>query len=116
MPDMQSVTKVNGQRVIPSVPSVEEFLDRLRVSLVPPHLHEGLALYLGAGILPGSFLTAVLSSDLSAAIVRADDASRAGFVDLVTWLYTHAPATAWGSEENVWAWRVSFAAAKGVQL
>ena len=79
-------------------------LRQLEASAVPPTLHEGLARYFCAGIQPGSFLTAVLSSDLPAAIVRADDDNILAFGHLVMWLYAFAPAKSWGSAENVAEW------------
>lgn len=80
----------------------------LRGSKVPPQLHEGLARYFAAGILPGSFLLAVLSNDAASAIRRADDTCRAGYGEIVLFLAKHAPCNSWGSDENVAAWRAAF--------
>lgn len=90
-------------------PLHDRVLASLRKSEVPEQLHDGLARYLAAGILPGSFLLAVLSNDSASAIRRADDICRAGYGELVLWLTRYAPLEAWGSDENVTAWRASFA-------
>jgi hypothetical protein len=111
MPEV-SVTKANGVHAIPPARSAsrdfQRLLDLLRESVVPPQLHEGLARYFAAGIMPGSFLLAVLSNDSASAIRRADDACRAGYGELVLWLAKHAPCESWGSDDNVRAWRMSF--------
>lgn len=84
---------------------------RLRLALtsshVPDHLHEGLLLYISHGILPGSFLQAVLCNDLLQAGARADPFSRARLLDLFAVLYDYAPTAAIGSREKVLAWTVT---------
>jgi hypothetical protein len=52
----------------------------------------------------GSFLTAVLSNDLKEACSTADDFNRHELYNTVYWLYNNAPASCWGSPENVKAW------------
>jgi hypothetical protein len=71
---------------------------------VPPHLRPGLVRYFGDGILPGSFLQAVLVNDLRQAIQRADPESLDGLPALVQCLVATAPAIAWGSRQAVRAW------------
>lgn len=71
---------------------------------VPEHLRSGLVRYFADGILPGSFLAAVLCNDLTKAVVRADPFSLHGLEALVTFLIDHAPADAWGSYEAVLGW------------
>ena len=77
---------------------------RIVVAGVPDRLVDGLALYIVEGIRPGHFLTAVLENDLTEAISRGDDDSRAGLVALVTFLYNYAPASCWGSPARVEGW------------
>lgn len=81
----------------------------LCVSEVPLHLHEGLARYLAEGVPTGSFLEAVLSNDLLGAVAHGDDDSRRAIAAIVQWLYAYAPARAWGSPDNVIAWRAEYA-------
>lgn len=72
--------------------------------LVPGHMRDGVKRYFDHGIPPGSFMTAVLSNDLREALGRADDINRERLFDIVSFLYTDAPAACWGSPEKVSAW------------
>jgi hypothetical protein len=76
----------------------------LTASQVPAHLHEGLLRYVQDGILPGSFLQAVLCNDLREAVSRADPFAFVGLPALITFLEYHAPIPAWGSRRRVLAW------------
>jgi len=81
----------------------------LKASRVPGHYHEGLVRYLVHRIPTGSFLATVLRNNLVGAVVLADPAGAdpAGarhLVDIVRWLFEHAPHAAWGSEEAVDRW------------
>ena len=80
--------------------------ERLRAARVPEHLHGGLMRYLVHHLQPGHFLTAVLSNDLREAMGRADETSRAGLFEIVSFLYNNAPAAAWGNLERVEDWLV----------
>jgi len=60
--------------------------------------------YLEDGMLPGGFLQAVLKNDLAESFARADLESQAALFDIVGWLNTECPSTAWGNEEKVKAW------------
>jgi len=71
---------------------------------VPEHLREGLVRYFSDGILPGSFMQAVLCNDLAQAVARADQASFIGLRHIVAFLEQCAPAPAWGSREAVLTW------------
>jgi len=77
---------------------------RLAESAVPHHLREGLVRYFADGILPGSFLQAVLINDLQQAVGRADPQSMAGLPALITFLTWEVPGEAWGSRRLVLAW------------
>ena len=68
---------------------------------VPEHLHDGLRLYLEHGVPPGSFLLAVLTNDLFEAMGRADEESRRGLFNLVSFIYHAVPTSAWGTAEKV---------------
>lgn len=71
---------------------------------VPEYLRGGLVRYLSDGILPGSFLQAVLCNDLTQACVRADPFALAGLAALAEFLIHYAPVIAWGSRARVLAW------------
>lgn len=72
---------------------------------VPEHLHDGLLRYLRFGVVPGSFLQAVLRNDLKDACFRAGDGRTAlSLHAIVMVLANYAAAESWGSEENYDAW------------
>jgi len=71
---------------------------------IPQHLQPGLVRYLEQGIMPGSFLQAVLENKLMEAFERADATSRAAIGSIVHYLYNYAPMAAWGSPERVHDW------------
>lgn len=89
----------------------EEYRRRLRTHLVleqvPYTLWDGLVEYLVERRPTGSFLTAVLSNDLTSACLRADLFNRPRLATVVLFLVNYAPANAWGSEKNVAAWLAS---------
>lgn len=57
--------------------------------------------YLNNGIMPGSFMTAVLENDLYGAYARADETNSANMKNIVGYIYHHIPSSAWGSRERV---------------
>lgn len=83
---------------------VADLVGALEGSGVLHNLRPGLVRYFSDGILPGSFLQAVLVNDLMQAVIRADDGSAFRLADLVRFLIHHAPASAWGSRAAVLAW------------
>lgn len=72
---------------------------------VPVHLQPGLARFFVGGILPGSFLSAVLQNNLRMAVLTADQESQAGLRSIVRFLTNSVPIVSWGSGEKVAAWR-----------
>lgn len=76
----------------------------MSMSGVPPHLQDGLRRYIERGIPPGHFLMAVLEHDLFESMARADEASRAGLFELVSYIYNHAPMGCHGDRRRVEAW------------
>jgi hypothetical protein len=68
---------------------------------VPKALQDGVARYLEFGILPGSFLLAVLENDLYEAVARADAANLHALSEILAWLDEVLPEHAWGSVEAV---------------
>lgn len=78
-------------------------LDRSEYELTEKDL-EPLIRYVENRILPGDFLTAVLSNNLSEAAGCADLYNRRRLFEYVSWLYNEAPATCWGSSEKVASW------------
>ena len=82
----------------------QRLLELLSVTDVPDYMHEGLARYICRGIPPGNFLSALLSNDLAETYKRADIVNRKHVSDYVKFLYNHAPAGCWGSEEQYDDW------------
>jgi hypothetical protein len=82
--------------------------DTLRVALlasnVPESLHEGLTEYVLTGRPTGSFLRAVLESNLYQACNRADDDNRTHLYDIVFFLVNYAPGNCWQSPAAVNEW------------
>lgn len=57
--------------------------------------------YLNHGIMPGSFMTAVLENDLTMACGRADTDNKRNLHNIVGYIYNHLPSNSWGSKEKV---------------
>jgi hypothetical protein len=72
--------------------------------LIPCHMRGALDRYIGHGVPPGNFLTAVLCNDLREACGRADDINRVRLHDYLTFLYCDAPSDCWGSPAKFAAW------------
>ena len=69
---------------------------------LPEQYREGMRRYIEEGIMPGSFLRAVLEDRLHDAVVRCDNISQ--LKDIVLWIYNEAPSACWGSPEKVRDW------------
>lgn len=64
-------------------------------------LYGALERYLNHGIMPGSFLTAVLENNLMEAFGRADISNSSNMKNIVGYIYNHLPSNSWGSAEKV---------------
>lgn len=73
-------------------------------ALVPMHMVDSVRRYVENGILPGGFLTSVLSNDLRGAVQRADSINRHRLECWVNFMMGGLPGNSWGSPENVRAW------------
>lgn len=71
---------------------------------VPSYMIDGMVRYIVFGIMPGSFLKAVLEGDLFSAVKNADDFNAGRLPSYVRFLYNYAPQDCYGSPENVKAW------------
>lgn len=71
---------------------------------IPDYMAEGLDLWIRAGVLPGSFLTAVLCNDLVDACRLADSTNIRNLPAYASYLYSNAPSECFGSREKVAAW------------
>jgi hypothetical protein len=67
-------------------------------SKVPvPYMREGVRRWVEDGIMPGSFLTAVLANDLAMAAVKADRENLENLHGWALFMLNHMPNTMWGS-------------------
>ncbi len=72
---------------------------------IPERMMPALKNYTEHGEIPGDFLQAVISNDLSGAVGRADEENLANLPAFVAYLYNEVPAGAWGSREKMYKWR-----------
>jgi len=75
-----------------------------RWELIPYHIHDGLKEYLEHGIVPGSFLQAVLTNDLYGAVMRADETNINRLPDYMRFLHNYVDPRAFGNPRNVSEW------------
>ena len=71
---------------------------------IPAYMMPGLLRYIEQGILPGSFLQAVLRNDFREAVTHADDLNLLNLRAYSVYLYNEAPGVCYGSPEKVAAW------------
>ena len=71
---------------------------------LPSYMWDGLERWVVSGIVPGSFLTAVLKNDLRGACEFADDLNTVCLSNWVKFLYSNAPIGCWGSEKAFKRW------------
>jgi len=71
---------------------------------IPEHILPGLARYLVRGIVPGSFMEAMLTNDLRGVMQCADDTNMAALPAIWSFFYNNLPGSAWGSVDNMKEW------------
>ncbi len=70
---------------------------------LPEQYREGMRRYVEEGILPGSFLMAILSNDLYSSVAQCSGPIE--YLEIVVkWLYNEAPSRCWGSPKQVRDW------------
>jgi hypothetical protein len=82
--------------------------------MIPEHTLQALDDYIISGLEPGGFLTAVLSNDLKGAVTHADRWNQNNLADTVKFIANCAPASCWGSREQMTKWLDDFR--KGVPM
>jgi hypothetical protein len=80
------------------------FLYGSQIYEIPERMRGALTRYVKDKILPGDFLQAVISNDLSGATGRADEENMAQLPAYVNYFYNHAPSTCWGSKKKMDEW------------
>jgi hypothetical protein len=79
----------------------------INYSNLPEHMQDGMRRYIEHGILPGSFLTAVLANNLMMAVGHADSINLTRLQNYLRFLYEEAPSSCYGSTKTVREWRES---------
>lgn len=74
---------------------------------LPHRFFDSMMRWIEHGVKPGSFLSAVLSNDLSESFACADAMSVHELPGIVSWLYNDAPRVCWGSPERMATWQQS---------
>ena len=83
---------------------LEKYLN-IDYSKVPAHLVQGLGSYIENGILPGSFLQALICNNLAKTLYCADGRGFAALPGLIEFLQEKAPSACWGSAEAMELWK-----------
>lgn len=73
-------------------------------TLIPDRFKLGLDQYVTKCQPVGGFLTAVLSNDLTASVMRADSDALLALPNIVAYCYNYLPCNCWGSRKEVDAW------------
>lgn len=73
-------------------------------TILPEHIRDGVRLYIEKGIIPGSFLQAVICNKLKESFMYADGINQMRMFDIVKFFYNEAPISCWGSEERMRTW------------
>ncbi len=73
-------------------------------NLIPTRIIEALKRYEKDRTATGSFLRAVLESDLTGALQYADDECIIVLKDIVSYCYNELPSPCWGSRNKVRSW------------
>lgn len=71
---------------------------------IPDRTLKTLEKYVKDGIPTGDFLFAVLTNNLTNAVLRADEGNLAAIREIMLYVYNEVPSEAWGTEEKVKAW------------
>jgi hypothetical protein len=78
--------------------------DSRKYGEAPVRILDSIHAYVEHRRMPGGFVVAVLENSLSGALGAADDASRRGLDDIMSYLWNEVPADCWGSPAKVEAW------------
>lgn len=74
------------------------------LNMIPEHCRAGIEHWIAEGIVPGSFLRAVLSNNLKETYMCADHINEQYIRNYVSYLYQYAPSECWGSIEKMRLW------------
>ena len=81
-----------------------ELVDGMNKYQIPERMRPGILRWIEEGIIPGSFLQAVIENDLKSTMMSADIENACIISSYVHFFYNHAPGGCWGSKERVKEW------------
>ncbi len=81
---------------------------KFRNFYIPERMMGGIKRYIENGIVPGSFLTAVIQNNLREAVGQADDENLKNIPAYVSYFYNEAPSGCWGSKKKMEEWVDTF--------
>ena len=73
-------------------------------NLCPKNIVHTIDRYVNNGLQPGGFVTAVLTNDLTSAVMLADSNNLENLPHIVAYIYDSVPSNCWGSKDRVRAW------------
>lgn len=93
---------------------MQHYFDKLKTFsfrgyTIPQRMHQQIAEYLAYGIEPCEFLVGIITKNLGHCVEHADDNNIPLIAAYYAFFFSHAPATAWGSEKWYTIQRTSFA-------
>lgn len=71
---------------------------------IPDYMREGMMNWIERGVLPGGFLTAILSNDFMGACNKADETNSRNLMNYAKFLYNAAPTGSFGGVKEVREW------------
>jgi hypothetical protein len=77
---------------------------RFRNQVIKGGMMTSIRNYVNRGVLPGSFLQAVISNDFSRACFNADDENLANLLAFAGYFYNEVPSECWGSRHKMLQW------------
>jgi hypothetical protein len=96
---LQALVRLNFERA-----QVWTVFKEIQQGPIPAHILPGIARYLADGIVPGEFLTAMLTNDLRGVMQHADEQNMERLPAIWHFLYNNIPSSAWGSRERMAKW------------
>lgn len=82
----------------------KHFFDYYQKTIIPNHIRTPLYNYFIHGIMPGGFLTSLLSNDLFLSVQKADPLNLTYYIHITTWILHNMPDDSYGSYEIVNNW------------
>lgn len=95
-----SIRRMNSEKEL----VFKTIFDTLPFSKIPERIHECIIRYIEYGIIPGSFLQAIICNNLRETYAQCDNENERHIKDYVKWFYIYAPSPCWGTKEKMDLW------------